>query len=65
MIEYVIVFAIVGVAVFYTIRKLAAQTKGRGCDGCSCAGGVSEKLEKLIKAGSITGDKPHGQKNKP
>lgn len=65
MIEYLIVFAVVGVAAFYTIKKLAAQTKGRGCDGCSCAGGVNEKLEKLIKAGSITNDKPQGRKSQP
>jgi len=63
MIEYAIVFAIVGAAAFYTIRKLAAQTKGRGCDGCSCASGVNEKLEKLVKAGNLTGDKLHGHKS--
>ena len=65
MLENVIVFAIVGVAAFYTIRKLVAQTKGRGCDGCSCAGGVNEKLEKLIKTGGITNEKLHGRKSQP
>lgn len=37
MLEYIIVFAIVGVAGFYVVRTLWKESKGGGCVGCNCA----------------------------
>ena len=37
MLEYAIIFLIVGAAGYYTINKLVSQAKGKGCDGnCGC-----------------------------
>ncbi len=46
--QYLIVFAVVIVAMIVVIRKLIYQSKGRGCQGCDCAGKTNE-FRKLIK----------------
>jgi hypothetical protein len=36
MLEYIIVFVIVGAAAVYVGRRLWFQIRGRGCEDCSC-----------------------------
>jgi len=49
MLEYIVVFLVVGIAVYFSAKKLIVQLKGRGCDGCSCQID-SKKFEKIIKS---------------
>lgn len=46
--QYLIVFAVVIVAIIFVIRKLIYQSKGHGCQGCDCAGKTKE-FRKFIK----------------
>jgi hypothetical protein len=37
MLEYAVIFIIVGAAGYYTINKLVSQARGKGCAGdCGC-----------------------------
>jgi hypothetical protein len=54
MFEYLIVFAVVAVAGYFTIKKLIGETKGGSCADCSCSCGLDknklmETIEKLEK----------------
>jgi uncharacterized membrane protein YuzA (DUF378 family) len=51
MLQYIVVFAIVGIAMVYTISKLTKQAKGRGCDNCECSCNAGPKnLEETADA---------------
>ena len=58
MLEYIIVILVVSTAVYFTAKKLIAQTKCGSCDGCSC--GVSKELEELAKLNRSIVDKKNG-----
>ncbi len=49
MFEYIIVLFIVGAALYFTVKELADQVKGRGCEGCNCSE-ISKKFEESFKA---------------
>jgi hypothetical protein len=36
MIEHLIVYLVVGVALYFTGKELFSQARGRGCSGCDC-----------------------------
>lgn len=47
MIQYLIAFSIVAVALYFTGRKIFYQTKGQGCSGCNCKSKADE-IGKLV-----------------
>ena len=48
MVQYLIVIAVVGVAMYLTGRRLFRQTKGEGCTGCNCKS-KSHDFQKVLK----------------
>jgi len=48
MFEYIIITLIVGMAVYFTVKQLAGQLKGHGCEGCSSCE-ISKKFEESFK----------------
>ena len=47
MLEYVAVFIIVGVAGYYTIRKLIREATGSECGDCSCSCDSSSTIQRI------------------
>jgi hypothetical protein len=60
MLEYIVIFVIVGWAVWYTARKLWGETQESGCENCYC----SEKKSPLLSQIRIS-DTDHSKPKKP
>ncbi len=54
MLEYIVIFIIVGVAAFFTIRKLIRDAKGGSCDSCACECDIPEQMKKIAEIAEKT-----------
>jgi len=57
MLEYIVIFIIVGIAGYFTIKRLVQDATGSQCESCTCECNTQAKILEIAKIAEKSSDK--------